>query len=172
MWWKKKEAKHQDIVIYPCLKYHYQIKVPKDYIDQFKPGGRKYSKDQSPSSVYICSRYECGKCRYFGSCTESRAGREIHIYDNIKLLYQMRQKLDTADSRSIYKRRQAIVEPLFANIKHNLRFREFLLRGLKKVKAEFTLMAIVHNIQKIAKFLKKLLFSKLPRSELAPVLAT
>jgi transposase len=44
---------------------------------------RKYSKDQSPSSVYICSRYECRKCRYFGSCTKSRAGREIHVYDNI-----------------------------------------------------------------------------------------
>lgn len=46
------------------------------------------------------------------------------------------------------------------------------MRGLKKVKAEFTLIAIVHNIQKIAKFLRKLLFSKLPRSELAPLLAT
>jgi hypothetical protein len=62
--------------------------------------------------------------------------------------------------KTIYKRRQAIVEPVFANIKHNLRFRKFLLRGLKKVKAEFTLMAIVYNIQKIAKFLKRLLFSK------------
>ena len=84
----------------------------------------------------------------------------------------MRQKLETADGGSICKRRQAIVEPVFANTKHNLRFREFLLRGLKKVKAEFTLMAIVHNIQKIAKFLKRLLFSKLPRGELAPLLAT
>ena len=84
----------------------------------------------------------------------------------------MRHKLNTADGKAIYSRRKTIVEPVFGNIKHNLKFREFLLRGLKKVRAEFTLMAIVHNIQKIAKFLKKLLFFKLPRSELAPVLAT
>ena len=132
---------------------------------------RKFDKGgSSPASVYGCN--DCRSCKYFGICTKSRTGREIRAYDNIELLYEMRKKLDTADGKAIYKRRQAIVEPVFANIKHNLRFREFLLRGLKKVKAEFTLMAIVHNIQKIAKFLKKLLFSKLPRSELAPVLAT
>jgi transposase len=132
---------------------------------------RKHDKGgASPASIYGCN--DCRSCKYFGICTKSRTGREIRAYDNIELLYQMRKKLDTADGKTIYKRRQAIVEPVFANIKHNLRFREFLLRGLKKVKAEFTLMAIVHNIQKIAKFLKKLLFSKLPRSELAPILAT
>ncbi len=132
---------------------------------------RKFDKGgASPASVYGCN--DCRSCKYFGICTKSRTGREIRAYDNIELLYEMRKKLDTADGKTIYKRRQAIVEPVFANIKHNLKFREFLLRGLKKVKAEFTLMAIVHNIQKIAKFLKKLLFSKLPRSELAPVLAT
>lgn len=130
---------------------------------------RKHDKGgASPASVYGCN--DCRSCKYFGTCTKSKNGREIRAYDNIELLYQMRKKLDTADGKTIYKRRQAIVEPVFANIKHNLRFREFLLRGLKRVKAEFTLMAIVHNIQKIAKFLKKLLFSKLPRSELAPML--
>jgi len=82
----------------------------------------------------------------------------------------MRQKLDSAEGKRIYSKRKIIIEPVFGNIKHNLRFREFLLRGLKKVKAEFILVAIVHNIRKIAKFLKKLLFSKLPRSELAPAL--
>jgi transposase len=83
----------------------------------------------------------------------------------------MRNKLNTADGKRIYGRRKVIVEPVFGNIKYNLGFRQFLLRGLKKVKAEFTLMAIVHNIKKIAKFLKKLLLSKLPRGELAPALA-
>ena len=55
MWWKKKEAKHQNIIIYPCLKCHYQIKAPKDYIDQFKPGGREYHLDGK-------SYLHCPKC--------------------------------------------------------------------------------------------------------------
>ncbi len=84
----------------------------------------------------------------------------------------MRHKLNTADGKAIYSRRKTIVEPVFGNIKHNLKFREFLLRGLKKVRAEFTLMAIVHNILKIAKFLKKLLLFKLPREDLIPLPVT
>jgi len=122
------------------------------------------------SSIYRCR--ECRKCQYFGRCTKTTHGREIKIYDNAEQIYKMRSKLNTADGKLIYGRRKVIVEPVFGNIKHNLRFRQFLLRGLRKVKAEFTLMAIAHNLRKIAKFLKKLLFSKLPRSELAPVLAT
>ena len=120
------------------------------------------------ASIYRCR--ECRTCQYFGKCTKTTHGREIRIYDNTSQIYKMRSKLNTADGKRIYGRRKAIVEPVFGNIKHNLGFRQFLLRGLKKVKAEFTLIAIVHNIQKIAKFLRKLLFSKLPRSELAPVL--
>jgi len=120
------------------------------------------------ASIYRCR--ECRTCQYFGKCTKTPHGREIRIYDNTSQIYKMRSKLNTADGKRIYGRRKAIVEPVFGNIKHNLGFRQFLLRGLKKVKAEFTLIAIVHNIQKIAKFLRKLLFSKLPRSELAPAL--
>jgi transposase len=121
------------------------------------------------ASIYRCR--ECRTCQYFGKCTKTPHGREIRIYDNTSQIYKMRSKLNTGYGKQIYGRRKAIVEPVFGNIKHNLGFRQFLLRGLKKVKAEFTLMAIVHNIQKIAKFLKKLLLSKLPRGELAPALA-
>lgn len=121
------------------------------------------------SSIYRCR--ECRTCQYFGRCTKTAHGREIKIYDNTGQIHKMRSKLNTADGKRIYGRRKVIVEPVFGNIKHNLGFRQFLLRGLKKVKAEFTLIAIVHNMQKIAKFLRKLLFSKLPRSELSPVLA-
>ncbi len=81
----------------------------------------------------------------------------------------MRQKLDTAEGKQIYRRRKVIVEPPLGNIKHNLKFREFLLRGLSKVKAEFTLIAIVHNILKIATWLRKRLFFKLPREDLVPL---
>jgi transposase len=120
--------------------------------------GRRYS-------VYACDH--CQGCPYFGTCTNCSRGRAISVYDNREQIYKMRQKLDSAEGKRIYSKRKIIIEPVFGNIKHNLRFREFLLRDLKKVKAEFALIAIVHNIQKIAKFLKKLLFSKLPRSELA-----
>jgi len=122
--------------------------------------GRRYS-------VYACDH--CQGCSYFGACTKCPRGRAISVYDNREQIYEMRRKLDSADGKRIYSKRKIIVEPPFGNIKHNLRFREFLLRGLKKVKAEFALIAIIHNILKIARFLRRRLFFKLPREDLIPL---
>jgi hypothetical protein len=47
------------------------------------------------------------------------------------------------------------VEPIFGNMKRNLKFIYFLLRGIKKVIGEFKLMCIDHNIKKIFKFKQK-----------------
>jgi len=47
------------------------------------------------------------------------------------------------------------VEPIFGNMKRNLKFIYFLLRGIKKVIGEFKLMFIAHNIKKIFKFKQK-----------------
>ncbi len=128
---------------------------------------RRLEKGGQPCSVYQCR--SCHGCSHFGVCTTNRDGREIRCYDNADVLYRMRQKLDTAEGKQIYAKRKIIVEPVFGNAKQNLKFREFLLRGLNKVKAEFTLIAIVHNILKIARFLRKLLLFKLPREDLVPL---
>ena len=48
-----------------------------------------------------------------------------------------------------YKKRLFTVEPPFGNLKHNLGYRSFLLRGLEKVDAEFKLMCIGHNLKKM-----------------------
>ena len=66
----------------------------------------------------------------------------------------MRKKLNTPTGKLIYKMRKTIVEPVLGNIKHNLGFRQFFLRGINKVKAEFSLLAIAHNLLKIAKFIR------------------
>ena len=67
----------------------------------------------------------------------------------------MRKKLESKTGKSIYKLRKEVVEPVFGNIKHNIGFRRFLLRGKEKVKGEFGLILIVHNILKITRFIKK-----------------
>ena len=47
------------------------------------------------------------------------------------------------------------VEPVFGQMKQNRGFTEFLLRGKDKAKVEFLIMCTVHNIEKIAGFLKR-----------------
>jgi len=61
----------------------------------------------------------------------------------------MREKLQTAAGRAIYARRKVITEPVHGLIKHARGFRQFLLRGLEKVQAEFTLIALTHNLLKL-----------------------
>ena len=48
----------------------------------------------------------------------------------------MATKLNRAGRRSRYRLRKQIVEPVFGQIKHARGFRQFLLRGLDKVRAE------------------------------------
>ena len=57
--------------------------------------------------------------------------------------------MNTPEAKKIYSLRKITVEPSFGNIKQNLGFREFLLRGLEKVKIEMNLVSIAHNLQKI-----------------------
>lgn len=63
----------------------------------------------------------------------------------------MATKLKRAARRSRYRLRKQIVEPVFGQIKHVRGFRQFLLRGLDKVRAEWAMICTVHNLLKLAK---------------------
>jgi len=47
------------------------------------------------------------------------------------------------------------VEPVIGNIKQNLKFREFLLKGLDNVKIEMNLVSIAHNLAKIHRMMRE-----------------
>lgn len=64
-------------------------------------------------------------------------------------LERMRRKLQTISGRKIYARRKAIVEPVFGQIKSRQGFRQFLLRGVDKVRGEWALVCMTHNILKL-----------------------
>src|SRR6266498_1026970 len=62
---------------------------------------------------------------------------------------RMRRKLKTKAGKAIYAARKAIVEPVFGQIKQARGFRQFLLRGIAKVRGEWSLVCLTHNILKI-----------------------
>ena len=64
---------------------------------------------------------------------------------------QMKVKLATDEGKAVYSRRKVIVEPVFGQIK-NRGFRSFLLRGLEKVRGEWSLIALSHNLLKLFGF--------------------
>jgi hypothetical protein len=61
----------------------------------------------------------------------------------------MRRKLSTIRGRTIYAKRKTIVEPVFGQIKQARGFRQFLLRGISKVKGEWSLICTTHNLLKL-----------------------
>jgi transposase len=62
----------------------------------------------------------------------------------------MRDKLKRAGWRSRYRLRKQVVEPVFGQIKQARGFRQFLLRGIVKVTAEWALICTAHNLTKLA----------------------
>jgi hypothetical protein len=65
---------------------------------------------------------------------------------------QMRAKLESPEGHAIYARRKVIVEPVFGQIKSALGFRRFSLRGLAKVRCEWALVCLAHNLLKLFRF--------------------
>ena len=67
----------------------------------------------------------------------------------------MREKLESDDGKARYKYRKQTVEPTFGIIKSAMGFRQFSLRGIDKVKGEWSLVALAYNIKRLAKLTAK-----------------
>lgn len=66
---------------------------------------------------------------------------------------RMKQKLETIEGRQGYAKRKSIVEPVNGWIKSVLGFRQFSLRGLKKVSGEWTLVCLALNLRQMSSLL-------------------
>ena len=80
---------------------------------------------------------------YKESCPKGPLPKEATRVD------RMRRKLRTKAGKAVYAARKAIVEPVFGQIKQARGFRQFLLRGIDKVRGEWSLVCLTHNILKM-----------------------
>jgi transposase len=67
------------------------------------------------------------------------------------LMQAMQDKLRRGGRRSRYRLRKQVVEPVFGQIKQARGFRQFLMRGLDKVRGEWAMLCTAHNLLKLAK---------------------
>ena len=86
-----------------------------------------------------------GRTRH-GELPIAQRGR---IPANLTAKERMRRKLSTKRAHAIYALRKTIVEPVFGQMKAARGFRQFLMRGLKAVRAEWALVCTAHNILKL-----------------------
>jgi transposase len=75
---------------------------------------------------------------------DRNAKREVHPE-----VQQMRTTLASEEGKQAYRRRAGIVEPVYAQIRHNRGITRILRRGTHAVQAEIDLIATTHNLLKL-----------------------
>ena len=110
--------------------------------------GHKDNKSKKARAYRIESASICRDCRAFGVCTTNALyGRTVEIGINEAALRRHRSWMATEEAKRAYRRRMALVEPLFAILKNQLGARRFTLRGMDNVKAEWTMVATAFNLR-------------------------
>ena len=99
--------------------------------------------------IYECE--DCTDCPLKAQCTKAKGNRQVHwntIFEEMKA--KAKAALECEEKTAIYAQRKVEVESVFGHIKGNRSFRRFSLRGLDKVNVEFGIVALAHNILKVA----------------------
>lgn len=108
------------------------------------------------SKVSVYQAQNCNGCSLRAMCYKSNGNRTIEVNHNLnRLRNNAKQKL--LSEQGIYHRGKRPIEPeaVFGQVKFNNKFNRFTLRGITKVEIEFALIAIGHNLRKIANFMSK-----------------
>ncbi len=98
---------------------------------------------------YECD--QCDQCPLKPQCTKAKGNRKIRIsFRLLEYRRQARANLISEVGKRLRANRSTEVETVFGIVKHNMGFRRFHLRGLEKVKTEWGLVSIAHNMRKLA----------------------
>lgn len=104
------------------------------------------------SMVKVYESKGCAGCPFYEQCCKPGKEKNRTITVNEKLEHyklQARNNLRSEQGIKLRKQRGVEIESCFGDIKHNMRFRRFHLRGKQKVKTEFTLIVMAHNVRKV-----------------------
>jgi len=112
---------------------------------EVRPGGYQ-------RTTLLYSSNDCTSCPFARDCKKpDQELRQFSVnptWDAFK--QQARDRLSTEKGIDLKKRRSVDVESSFGDIKFNQGYTRFRLRGLNKVKIEWGLIAISHNLRKVA----------------------
>lgn len=109
---------------------------------------------QKSGFEYTSRAYEASNCRdcpVRSACTKSQEGnRTIQVNVQLDAYKQIaRNNLNSEQGIALRKKRGWEIETCFGDMKHNMKFQRFNLRGLMKVKTEITIVSIAHNLRKL-----------------------
>lgn len=110
----------------------------------------RFSGYQATSKIYEAN--DCSSCPFFDQCCGPKKEKNRRLQINEKLdayKIKMRTNLQSEKGWELRKQRGVEIESCFGDIKHNMGIRRCHVRGLEKVKTDFCIIAMAHNLRKI-----------------------
>jgi transposase len=146
---QKKKAYWQENFRYLAEEDQYLCPEGKVLSYQFTQDVTSANGYRSTRRVYECA--DCSGCPAKADCTKSKFNRRLYIgVDLLEMRDQAQKRLTSPEGVKLRSQRPIEVEAVFGRLKHNWGFRRFLTRGKDKVKIEWGLLNIAHNIAKVA----------------------
>ncbi len=144
----------------------YDFEYDEDNDEFLCPGGHTLEfhsdriSDGKKQQVYNCKPEHCVTCQWRARClstqTDQRQGyRQLIVDPSFDLKKEMKERLESESGQEFYGKRKIEPESVFGNIRHNKGFRQFLLRGVRKVRGEFMILCGVHNIEKLIRYMRR-----------------
>lgn len=109
-----------------------------------------------PFTRYVAHWSECKKCPWANICVSPGAQKASRGRSINRSIYEDGMDINdqaVAARKSEYKRRQAIVEHPFGTIKRQWGYNHTLLRGIEKVKGEFSIIMLCYNFRRVISIL-------------------
>lgn len=88
----------------------------------------------------------CGKCPVRSACITAERGRRIERFATDAQREALRAVMEQPKVKTIFGKRQAMVEPVFSHLRGKQGLNRFRRMGLAAIKREFALHAIAYNI--------------------------
>ena len=113
------------------------------------PQGHKlifYHFNEKNKAYLISDKRICFSCPHYGTCTKAKTGRMVTRLLKEEARQRLEAQYEEPQSQEIYKLRKEKVELPFGHIKRNLKVDSFLLRGLKGVRAEASILATCFDL--------------------------
>jgi len=143
----KENRFHKDNFQYDKVKD--QFTCPNQQTLEYDHQTTKTSRSGYKSKIRVYKSRSCANCPMAHICKKGNRDRIIKFSPGFEKHKQaVREKLKTSNGIRLRKLRGVDVETPFGDIKHNMNYQRFRLRGLEKVNIEWGLLSIAHNLRK------------------------
>jgi hypothetical protein len=122
------------------------------------PEGKRLTYQRtSPNShsKYLVRHYHCrhaNDCPVRWACSPQKKGRTIIRGEHEAAVSRQREKQKSVPNQEILQSRKWIVEPVFGQIKENMGFRRWTVRGMENVRTQWSLICTTFNLKKLYRY--------------------